>query len=550
MILRATRLGGHEGRKENSMSTIKKDMYKRFAAAAQKATGRGGREAYIPMSRMVLLEASEGQDGISYVMVKDAKTGKEIQCMKKGEVYVVDDRKTRIALYAAYGSNMNIRQMEYRCPNAKIIGTGKIKGYRLTFRRGGYANIEPAEDESVPILVWDTTISDERRLDQYEGYPDFYTKELVEVEMDDGEKKMAYIYIMTNTARGEYAVPTVQYYRSVKSGYIANCIDLRPLIEARRRALIAVDDLYDKIKGALYGVAIGDSLGAPVEFMSADDIKLKYGQLRDMQEGGWLNVKPGEITDDTQMTFAVCNGICNSPDDPVPRIGHNFIKWYNSDPKDVGGTCAASISRAIRMLKESGEQLLSTEGWMKASGSTAVKDGERVDGNGALMRTVYPALFYKKQLKGVFKAELIARMTHAGKISTKACILYTNMLYSLLSNGGRSDIAKLATGNADISGIYGILPFEDYDLNPSGYVKDSFKCALAALLTTDNFEEALIRAVNLGGDADTIGAITGGLAGAMYGYSSIPDRWSKELSCETKSLLDYYTDQAYDHRRE
>lgn len=311
-----------------------------------------------------------------------------------------------------------------------------------------------------------------------------------------------------------------------------------------------MDALYNKIKGALYGVAIGDALGAPLEFMTAEEIKTKYGRVTDMLPGGWLNVKPGEITDDTQMTLAVCGGICKDDKDPVPYIGQNFIKWFESSPKDVGMTCAASIKNALQSKKIKKEALLDTGGWLSAARTTDAEFKGRTDGNGALMRTVYPALFYSNLDEAIYKAELIARMTHAGKYSTCACILYTSMIYYLLeSTSGWSVIFNLAESNAKYTKIYEALPFEKYDLSPSGYVVDSFKCALAAVLSSNTFEDTLVRAVNLGGDADTIGAITGGIAGAMYGFDKIPFRWIAAIDGEIKAQLDYYVEQAYNNRR-
>ncbi len=103
----------------------------------------------------------------------------------------------------------------------------------------------------------------------------------------------------------------------------------------------------DRILGALLGVAVGDALGAPLEFMSAEEIQRKYGgSVREMVGGGWLSVAPGEVTDDTQMTLAVAEGIIERPHDPVPAIGRRFIKWQDSKPKDIGNCCRAVISCA------------------------------------------------------------------------------------------------------------------------------------------------------------------------------------------------------------
>ena len=93
----------------------------------------------------------------------------------------------------------------------------------------------------------------------------------------------------------------------------------------------------NSIAGALFGVAVGDALGGPVEFMDPESIARKYGRVSSMIGGGWLSLAPGEITDDTQMTLCVAEGIVENPTAPIEAIGRLFIQWANSGPKDIGG---------------------------------------------------------------------------------------------------------------------------------------------------------------------------------------------------------------------
>ena len=109
----------------------------------------------------------------------------------------------------------------------------------------------------------------------------------------------------------------------------------------------------DRIRGALYGVAVGDALGGPLEFMSDWQICNTYGRVTDMIGGGWLNLKPGEVTDDTQMTLCVARGILDALEgdnglDLVASVGQQFIAWADSKPKDIGGACSHSIAVAGR----------------------------------------------------------------------------------------------------------------------------------------------------------------------------------------------------------
>lgn len=277
------------------------------------------------------------------------------------------------------------------------------------------------------------------------------------------------------------------------------------------------DILYDRIRGALYGVAIGDALGGPLEFMSAEAIQKKHGRVTEMIGGGWLDLAPGETTDDTAMTLAVAVGILENPIAPYQAIGRRFIDWYYSGPKDIGNACAMSIENAI----------MNNGDWWEAAQQTQAAQGHAVEGNGALMRTIYPALYYTDEKKRHLVTRGIALMTHAGEQSTNICEEYVEAVHKAsMDEGFRVQII----GGAE----------------PTGYVVDSYSNACEAIAQTRSFEMAVIEAVNRGGDADTIGAIAGGLAGAMYGYSEIPQRWIDSLDAGLKETLDRLADAAAD----
>lgn len=305
-------------------------------------------------------------------------------------------------------------------------------------------------------------------------------------------------------------------------------------------------NIGDGIRGAMYGVAVGDALGAPLEFMSAGAIQKKYGTVRDMLGGGWLNVAPGEVTDDTQMTMAVAKGIAIRPDNPIEAIGRRFVKWAYDGPKDIGATCASSISKAVSLAKSKDSP--TRLDWRTAAEETHYLFGGRSDGNGTLMRTAYVGLYYANEKYVANWAHAISRMTHYGTAAADACVLYSIMLNKLVSIPDQTDRIRFAAEYPGTSIYcryeyrYDTLTATRFTPNPSGYVVDSFAAALYCIYTTSSFEEALVKAVNLGGDADTIGAITGGLAGAIYGYSNIPQRWLKTLDAGINTDIGLYCD--------
>ena len=141
--------------------------------------------------------------------------------------------------YAAYGSNANIEQMSGRCPNAEIIGVGFIDDYKLTFRSGGFANIEKSSGDKVPVLVWKINEAHEARLDFYEGYPSFYKK--VELPVDMGEQSVqAMVYIMNDKARGGFTYPSQHYLNGVRDGYTANGMPMEYLEAALEECRSAI----------------------------------------------------------------------------------------------------------------------------------------------------------------------------------------------------------------------------------------------------------------------------------------------------------------------
>ena len=127
-------------------------------------------------------------------------------------------------VYGAYGSNINLEQMVCRCPNADVYKVGYINGYRLTFRNGGFANIEKSEGDRVPVLLWIITEQCEEALDHYEGYPSFYIKQNIPVEIDCRKMRP----------------PTEYYYRGIERGYESNGMPTEELKAAFERCMAEV----------------------------------------------------------------------------------------------------------------------------------------------------------------------------------------------------------------------------------------------------------------------------------------------------------------------
>lgn len=145
--------------------------------------------------------------------------------------------------YLAYGSNLNVTQMRYRCPSARIIGTAVIENYQLLFKgskTGSYLTIEPCEGHSVPVAAWEVTADDELRLDRYEGFPNFYYKKELRLPitgMKTGKVRMrdAFVYIMHEER--QLGLPSANYVRICRDGYDFFGFGQRYLTEAIQRSL-------------------------------------------------------------------------------------------------------------------------------------------------------------------------------------------------------------------------------------------------------------------------------------------------------------------------
>ena len=268
--------------------------------------------------------------------------------------------------------------------------------------------------------------------------------------------------------------------------------------------------LFNKIKGALFGLAIGDALGGTTEFMTSEEIQAKYGKVTEIIGGGVWHLEPGETTDDTAMTVAVARGILQNPDDPIPGIGEEFLKWFCTDPKDIGNIIH--------------EVFVSFQGdWYTAAKEVHDDLGGRSAGNGTLMRCLPIALAYQDLDQMIDVTRRQSKMTHFDDLADEACVLYNRIAFRLLQ--GEKLRAAIKSEAADTR--YEAVLWERPNVPPSGFVVDTLKWVLYILWNSETFEEVVQFGANLGGDSDTIGAIAGGLAGLDVGYNALPVRYRK-----------------------
>jgi ADP-ribosyl-[dinitrogen reductase] hydrolase len=267
--------------------------------------------------------------------------------------------------------------------------------------------------------------------------------------------------------------------------------------------------LLDRALGAYLGLAIGDAMGATVEFMTRREIEVEYGVHCRLSGGGWLRLKPGQVTDDTGMSLHLGRAIIRAGGWDLKTVCDEFVAWYRSKPVDIGHTCRRGIRRYI------------------AEGSLSTPYHEGDAGNGACMRNLPTALatighdaeFERWTLEQ-------CHVTHNHPLSDDATLTVGRMVQCLLAGGGVKECRQLANRLVE---KHRIFRFTAYHGNASAYIVDTIQTVLHFYFRTDSFRACLLEVVNQGGDADTTGAIAGMIAGATYGLASIPEPWLKKL---------------------
>ena len=291
------------------------------------------------------------------------------------------------------------------------------------------------------------------------------------------------------------------------------------------------DDFAYAVRSALFGVAVGDALGVPVEFESRDDIS--SDPVTGMTGYGTYNLPPGTWSDDSSLTFCLAEALTQGFD--INAIGHNFVRWHreafwtaHGEVFDVGNTTRKAIERLARGMQA----------------DRAGSDDEASNGNGSLMR-ILPLLFYMYDRPVTERFEITRRVssvTHGHIRSVIACFYYLEFARQILE--GKNKYKIYSNMQASVAGHLSALLIDPpeivvfdrllrhdiarqpaEEIRSSGYVIHTLEAAVWCLLTTDSYREAVLRAVNLGGDTDTTAAVTGGLAGLLYGFDTIPEEW-------------------------
>ncbi len=290
----------------------------------------------------------------------------------------------------------------------------------------------------------------------------------------------------------------------------------------------------DRFRGCLLGLAVGDAVGTSVEFRPRGS----FEPVTDMKGGGPFGLKPGQWTDDTSMALCLAESLIEKQDFDAKDQMERYLRWYREGHLSSTGRCfdiGNATSSALRRFEQTGEPF---------SGSTDPHSA----GNGSIMRLApIPMFFYPDVEKAVLHADDSSRTTHGAEECLDACCLYTYMLVNALEGKQKDEILFSPITDfwtRELSPkIHAIAAGAHRDktedqIRGSGYVVDSLEAALWCFHNTDTFRDAILKAVNLGDDADTTAAVCGQIAGAFYGESGIPPEWLDKL-CMRDKIADF-----------
>lgn len=318
------------------------------------------------------------------------------------------------------------------------------------------------------------------------------------------------------------------------------------------------DDVLNNIEKGVIGFAVGDAFGVPVEFTSRSD--RKNNLIKEMIGNGSHNVSEGTWSDDTSMTLATFDSIRECGNINYEDIMDKYCDWIVNSKYTIEGRVfgvGSTTSKALYNYYKTKMNPIECGG----------RD-ENDNGNGSLMRML-PIVYYLHYIDLDYetKIEIIksySSLTHGHEVSILGCTIYYDYMSYLLKGLDKVDayleldIEKYREyfSEDSIERYRRILKHElkelgEDEIKSTGYVVDTLEAAIWVTLNTNTYEEAIIEAVSLGDDTDTIGAITGSMVGTIYGIESIPDRWLSKLKNKEyiKNLVIGYSDVLNDNNR-
>ncbi len=307
-----------------------------------------------------------------------------------------------------------------------------------------------------------------------------------------------------------------------------------------------VSGLADRYRGTLLGLAMCDALGAPLEFRRPGT----FEPLSGLVGGGFFGLQAGEWTDDTSQALCLAESLLERGEfDPADQV-RRYIRWWKEAYLSSNGRCFDIGWTTRRSLER-----------FEASGEFALRPGNKTAGsNGSLMRLAPVAMFYaQRPREAILRAAESSRTTHSAPESVDACRYFSGLLVGALHATPKTEL--LSDRYAPVPRLWEMEPLvaqidevasgsfwrrDPPHIKSSGRAGRTLEAALWAFSRTETFSDGALLAVNLGNDADTVGAVYGQLAGAYYGAAAIPPAWMASLA--RVDLIRDFTDRLFASR--
>jgi len=278
--------------------------------------------------------------------------------------------------------------------------------------------------------------------------------------------------------------------------------------------------LQDRALGALLGLAVGDALGTTLEFAARDS----RPPVTDIVGGGPFGLEPGTWTDDTSMALCLADSLLHAGTLDPHDLMHRFVRWWRHGENSVTGTCF-DIGNTTRAALQR---------FLKTGDPFAGDSHPRSAGNGSIMRLAPVVLrWHHDAAQTSNMAAEQSRTTHAAPAAIAGCRFLAEVLVDAIRTGDKTAALRPRAGDEPtLAAVAGGTwrSKKRHEVVSSGYVVHTLEAACWAVHNAADFREALVLAVNLADDADTVGAVTGQIAGALWGLTGIPPNWIQRLA--------------------
>lgn len=284
--------------------------------------------------------------------------------------------------------------------------------------------------------------------------------------------------------------------------------------------------ISDAAATVLLGLACGDALGRPVEFQSADAIAAQHGTVTEMLGNGTHGQPAGTVTDDTDLALCIARSLVDNEAFDGQDVAERFHEWYENGPFDIGLMTADALREFGRgtSWRDAGRNV-----WQhRQEGSNA--------GNGSVMRCAPYAIAFADDLDSLVRvSKRSSAITHYDPRCTYGCAVLNTTVAGFLRGEDDPLVTALNRVESDapdeLVEALRVVPdlIDEEQLRTTGYVVHTLQTALYDALTAESVEDAIVTAVNRGGDTDTVGAVTGAIAGARFSDGTLPDQWLATL---------------------